>query len=72
MKKQEQKEITITRALSQLKEISEWFDSQENIDIDLAISKIKEGVKLVKICKEKLKVAENTFTELKKELKSLE
>jgi exonuclease VII small subunit len=53
----------------QLKEISailEWFDSQEELDIEAALEKIKKAGELIKMSKDKLVQIENEFREIKK------
>ena len=52
-----------------LKEISailEWFDSQEELDIELALGKIKQAGELIKSSKKRLSEIENEFKEIKK------
>jgi hypothetical protein len=53
----------------QLKEISailEWFDSQEELDIEAALEKIKKASELIKMSKNRLVQIENEFREIKK------
>jgi len=53
----------------QLKEISailEWFDSQEELDIEAALEKIKKAGELIKLSKKRLGEIENEFQEIKK------
>ena len=56
--------------LKRLSEITEWFDSQEEVDIDEGLNKVKEAVGLIKASKERLKAVENEFEEIKKEIES--
>jgi exonuclease VII small subunit len=52
-----------------LKEISailEWFDSQEELDIEAALEKIKTAGELIKSSKKRLGEIENEFQEVKK------
>jgi exonuclease VII small subunit len=58
----------LQKSLKELKEISDWFEDQEEVDVETGLSKVKTGVKLIKTCKEKLGEIENEFKELKKEL----
>lgn len=53
----------------QLKEISvilEWFDSQEELDVEAALEKIKRAGELMKMSKKRLAEIENEFREIKK------
>jgi exonuclease VII small subunit len=54
--------------LKRLTEITEWFDNQEEIDVEEGLTKVKEAVGLIKASKERLKSVENEFEEIKKEL----
>ena len=54
--------------LKRLAEITEWFDNQEEIDIEEGLKKVKEAVGLIKASKERLKTIENEFKEIKKEI----
>lgn len=54
--------------LKRLAEITEWFDSREEIDVEDGLEKVKEAVFLIKASKERLKAIENEFEEIKKEM----
>jgi len=54
--------------LKRLSEITDWFDKQEEIDVEAGLEKVKEAVQLIKISKERLKEIENEFEEIKKEI----
>jgi len=54
--------------LKKLSEITKWFESQEEIDIEKGLKKVKEAVALIKASKERLKAVENEFEEIKKEV----
>lgn len=56
------------KLINQLSEISEWFENQKDIDIELGLEKIKEATFLIKESKERLKEVENEFEEIKKDL----
>lgn len=65
------KEPTIQEILKQLRDISEWFESSSDIDIEQGIAKIKEGAELVKTGKKRLAELENTFEEIRKDLNKI-
>lgn len=54
--------------LKKLSEISEWFNSQSEVDVEEGLKKVKEAVDLIKSSKERLKQIENEFEEIKKEM----
>lgn len=61
-------EKSLGTILKELREITEWFDEQEEVDVEAGLDKIKAGTKLVKEGKTKLKDLENEFEEVSKEL----
>jgi exonuclease VII small subunit len=54
--------------LKRLSEITNWFDNQEEIDVEEGLNKVKEAVELIKAGKTRLKSIENEFKEIKKEI----
>ena len=56
----------LNNSLKRLSEITEWFDNQEEIDVEEGLKKVKEAVELIKTSKERLKTIENEFEEIKK------
>ncbi len=67
-KKTNNDEVNLNDSITKLRNIAEWFESQEDVDIEAGLLKIKEGALLVKECKNRLKDLENTFNEIKKDL----
>jgi exodeoxyribonuclease VII small subunit len=53
--------------LKRLSEITDWFEEQEEIDVEEGLAKVKEAVALIKASKERLKAIENEFEEIEKE-----
>ncbi|MCH8741864.1 exodeoxyribonuclease VII small subunit [Patescibacteria group bacterium] len=58
----------LSNNLKQLSKITEWFENQEDIDIEEGLKKVKEAAVLIKASKERLKTIENEFKEIKKEI----
>jgi exonuclease VII small subunit len=56
--------------LKRLSEISEWFDNQEEVDVEEGLNKVKEAAELIKASQERLKGIENEFEEIKKEIET--
>ncbi len=53
--------------LKKLAEITDWFENQEEIDLEEGLRRIREAVKIIKDSKGRLKEIENEFEEIKKE-----
>jgi exodeoxyribonuclease VII small subunit len=62
------KKESLGEALKKLEAITTWFEDQEEIDVEKALEKVKEGVALVKASKVRLREVENEFEIVKKEL----
>ncbi len=60
--------LNLTESLKKLEEINDWFESQQEVDVEKGLEKVKEGVELVKASKKRLQDVENEFMEIKKEL----
>lgn len=58
--------LTVQNAIGRLEKIVEELG--EGTTIEEGLKKFREGVALVKMCKEELKQAENEFIKLKEEL----
>lgn len=54
--------------LKGIAKIVEWFESQEELDIEEGLKKAKEAAELIKETKAMLKKSENEFEEIKKDL----
>ncbi len=64
------KPINLSENLKKLQDIAEWFDQQENVDIEAGLIKVKESVTLIKECRVRLADVQNQFNEVKKEIES--
>lgn len=54
--------------LKDIAQILEWFDTQEELDVEEALLKIKEVSKLISESKTRLTEVENEFKIIKKEI----
>jgi len=68
MIKEKQDAKGLSGNLKRLNEITEWFDKQEEIDVEEGLLKVKEAAELIKASKARLKAVENEFEEIKKEM----
>ena len=55
-------------SLKKLEKIVQWFQEQEELDVEQGLDKVKEGAVLVKELKGKLQDVENEFIEIKQKL----
>ncbi len=67
MAKSEQS-VNLSDTIKKLRSITEWFESQNEIDVEKGLDKIKEGADLIKASRLRLKELENEFDEVKKKL----
>ncbi len=67
MTSKNKKEINLNENLKKLAEISTWFNSQKDIDLEAGLDKVKEAAILIKESREKLDNLENEFKEIEKE-----
>jgi hypothetical protein len=58
----------LNKNLKRLAEIAEWFDTQEEVDVEEGLEKVKEAAALIKLSKERLREIENEFEEIKREI----
>ena len=61
------KKFNLKDSLRKLKEIVDWFEEQEEVDVETGLEKVKEGAILVKDCKTRLSQIENEFEKIRKE-----
>lgn len=61
------KQINLKDSIKKLNQIVEWFESQEEIDIEAGLEKVKEGAMIVKVCKKRLIEIENEFEQIQRE-----
>ena len=60
--------MNLSESLKKVQAIITWFDSQEEVDVEKALEKIKEGTVLIKESRTRLKEIENEFEVVKKDL----
>ena len=63
------KKFNLKESISKLNEIVDWFENQEEVDVEAGLEKVKEGAKLVKDCKTRLAEVQNEFEKIRKEVK---
>ncbi len=58
----------LSKNLEKLKEIAEWFEELDDVDVEEGLQKVKEAVEIIKESKKRLSDIENEFEKVKKEL----
>jgi len=58
----------VKESLNKLESIVDWFDKQEDIDLEEGLEKVKVGAEIIKDLKTKLKGLQNKFKEIKEDL----
>jgi exonuclease VII small subunit len=51
--------------LKEIEEILAWFESQDELDVEQALEKVKKAAALIKVSKDRLSKIENEFKEVK-------
>jgi len=60
----------LKKYLEDIKRISDWFEEQEEIDLEEALIKIREAGELIKLSKDRLVEVENEFKEIKTKIET--
>ena len=68
MNKEKKSGKNLSNNLKRLSEIVEWFDNQEEINVEEGLKKVKEATIIIKASKERLRAIRNEFEEIKKEM----
>lgn len=68
MSKKNSKKFSLSNSIKKLSEIANWFNNQEEVDVEEGLNKIKEAAVLIKAGKKRLKEIENEFEEIKMEM----
>ncbi len=62
--------VNLKESLGKLTAIAEWFDEQEEVDVEAGLVKVKEGAELIKVCRKRLSEVENEFKEIQRDIDS--
>ena len=54
------------KSFAELEEITRWFETEENVDLDKGLKKFERGLELAGELKKKLSEVENKVEEIKK------
>ncbi len=59
------KKLDINEALKKLESIADWFEKEDEVDVEKGMEKVKEGVELIKLLRGRLKEVQNEFNEIR-------
>jgi exodeoxyribonuclease VII small subunit len=59
------KEVNFAKAFEELEQITQWFDSEENLDLDKGLKQFERGLELAGELKKKLSEVENKVNDIK-------
>ena len=65
IKKKATKKIDFAKAFSELEEITEWFETEDQLDLDEGLKRFERGLSLAAELKKKLSEVENKVQEIK-------
>ena len=60
--------VKISESLNKLEEIVDWFEKQEEVDVEEGLKKVKEGATIIKTLKARMAEVETEFNEIRREL----
>lgn len=63
-------ENNLNSSLSELSEIADWFEQQQEVDVEKGLEKVKRASEIIKVSKKRLGDIENQFKEIKAEIDS--
>jgi exonuclease VII small subunit len=63
--------VNLSKNLKELAKIADWFEGQEDLDIEDGLKKVREAVGLIKESKKRLEDVENEFEEIKREVEDV-
>lgn len=61
-----QSTVDFAKTFEELEQITKWFDSEEQVDLDKGLKQFERGLEIASILKEKLSEVENKVIEIKK------
>ena len=64
----EKEKFNIKNSLKNLEAIINWFEKQEEMDVETGLEKVKQGADIIKESRKELKKLENEFEKVKKDL----
>lgn len=60
-----QTSVDFAKSFEELEKITQWFDSEEHLDLDKGLKQFERGLELASLLKQKLSEVENKVVEIK-------
>ncbi|MDO8560207.1 MAG: exodeoxyribonuclease VII small subunit [bacterium] len=58
------------KLMQQLQEIVDWYERQEELDLEEGLTKAKQAAELIRLCSQRLGQLENEFVKIKADLET--
>lgn len=65
------KKVNFAKSFEELEEITQWFESEEALDLEKGLKKFERGLELAGALKKSLSEVENKVNEIKKKFDEL-
>lgn len=65
-----QSTVDFAKSFEELEKITQWFDSEEHLDLDKGLKQFERGLELASLLKQKLSEVENKVVEIKQKFEA--
>jgi exodeoxyribonuclease VII small subunit len=65
-----QSSVDFAKSFEELEKITQWFDSEEHLDLDKGLKQFERGLELASLLKQKLSEVENKVSEIKQKFET--
>lgn len=65
-----QSTVDFAKSFEELEKITQWFDSEEHLDLDKGLKQFERGLELASMLKQKLSEVENKVVEIKQKFET--
>lgn len=65
-----QTSVDFAKSFEELEKITQWFDSEEHLDLDKGLKQFERGLELASLLKQKLSEVENKVVEIKQKFET--
>lgn len=65
-----QSTLDFAKSFEELEKITQWFDSEEHLDLDKGLKQFERGLELASLLKQKLSEVENKVVEIKQKFET--
>lgn len=64
----DESKVNLTESLKKLEEIADWFENQQEVDVEAGLTKVKDASTLIADSKARLSEIENEFNEIERQI----